>query len=591
MQFTFFKKIYPLVILVIILFSFYFFTLSRSVYLEDSAEFVAASHTLSNAHPSGYPTYLMTAKIISLVPFLPSVVEKINFVSLFWTILAVMFLYLSLIKLFGSRTLAFGLGFLFGISPMVWTQATYAEVYSLNTFFIVLLLWLWLRYQEKQSNKRIYLIIFFYGLSLTNHFLPLIFLPLIVIWILKNYPLKNRKFYLKSVAVFILGLTPYLYIPIRSAMQPAFDWAAGGATGVLTYNIAYGHKISKDTFIFLSDFVKTITDSLGWLGLALVLASLVLLIKQRNSDSETLRQKSFRFFVGASLVLSSFAMIIVITNGREYDYFAGWFYQFLHIPFLVVIILLLGFFLKTVLKKNKLAFFGCLFLLLLWPTSQLGNRFLNQDKSQYVFLENYTKTILEELPDNAEIFIYHDHIVTDPIIFGLAYLRYTRGLRDDVTVHTLNPVWPMPADFSYADMKLSEPDSGEFLKKYINDNVDDKNNVYTSFSWSENGKNKNTGVGLIYYLGETEIGLKKNVLYAADNLALPSAADNPFQRSLLAKYYYDLAVWAYGKGAIKSGQWFLNQGIEYDLEPFSDYYNDVVNWRNNYLAKIDENKK
>ncbi|MDZ4221294.1 MAG: DUF2723 domain-containing protein, partial [Patescibacteria group bacterium] len=202
--------------LITILLSLYGATFSRQLYLEDSGEFVAASHTLSIAHPSGYPTYLMTSKLASLIPFLPTVAERINFASALWTIAGAVLLYHVLKHLFRSHLIGFSLALLFAISPMVWQQTTYAEVYSLNTFFFVVLLWSVQRYYKQKTNKQLYLFFFLYGLSLTNHFLPLSLAPLLLAWLLHERSLKkNIRLYAGLLLAWLAGLVPYLYIPIR----------------------------------------------------------------------------------------------------------------------------------------------------------------------------------------------------------------------------------------------------------------------------------------------------------------------------------------------------------------------------------------
>jgi len=186
------KNYAPAVVLAILTISLYTLTMSRSIYTEDSAEFVAASYTLSIPHPSGYPTYLLTAKLASFLPFFASVAERVNFMSVVWTVLAIVLLYFSLQKLFKNKTISFALSFLFAIAPMVWLQATYAEVYALNTCFFALLLFLYLKYNEHSSLKNLYIFIFAYGLSLTNHFLILAIAPLILLWLFYKYsPLEN----------------------------------------------------------------------------------------------------------------------------------------------------------------------------------------------------------------------------------------------------------------------------------------------------------------------------------------------------------------------------------------------------------------
>lgn len=237
-------------------------------------------------------------------------------------------------------------------------------------------------------------------------------------------------------------------------------------------------------------------------------------------------------------------------------------------------------------RQNRLLlFYPLLFLLLLWPAISIGNRFVEQDKSNYTFLDDYTRATLDQLPAQAVFFVYHDHVMTDPLIFGLAYQRYINNLRPDITIHSLNPVWLPPDDFSLSDMKKSGLKAEQYLKNYLANNFSVPENVYTSFPWPEGEENKNTSIGLSYKLAssgdQTAAAPKK--IFIPNNLYLPASNDNFFHQALLAKYYYDYAANLFSRGKIKSGQWFLSQAINYDPATFSDYYKEIVNMRNNYL--------
>jgi hypothetical protein len=93
---------------------------------------------------------------------------------------------------------------------------------------IILLLINWFK-----TNKIGYIIaaIFFFGLSLSNHLITILMFPALLYAILikehKKSP-KLRKISIKLVLililVFLLGLSPYLYLPIRSAQDPSLDW-------------------------------------------------------------------------------------------------------------------------------------------------------------------------------------------------------------------------------------------------------------------------------------------------------------------------------------------------------------------------------
>ncbi|MBI2051065.1 MAG: DUF2723 domain-containing protein [Parcubacteria group bacterium] len=525
--------------------------------LEDSGEFVAASHTLSIPHPSGYPTYLLTAKLASLVPFLPTVVERVNFVSAIWTIAAAVLLYYALAGLFASRLIASSLALLFATSPMVWQQATYAEVYSLNTFFFVLLLWSGLCYVKRKTNKRLCLFFFVYGLSLTNHFLPLVLSPLIIIWLLKERPLtKSIVLYLKAFSAWLLGLVPYLYIPIRNQMDPAFSWFGGNAEKILTYNIAYGWRLNEHTLSYLADVAHQMNISFGMLGIAAFVAGIGVMVRYRHPA---------RFWLLAVLALLSIGLVIVLTNGRPYAEFESQFYQTLYVPFLLMSLLPIGWLLQQLAQSTYrlIIFYTTLLAIMAWPAIDLGNRFLKNDRSDYVLMENYTRGLLESLPADGTLYSHHDHILNDTLVFGLAYQQYVAGVRDDVAIYSLTPVFPPPDDFPLGENRKQNYEP--ILKQYLDERYAPED-VSATFPQPRDG-----------------IPATAPENYAADNLYLPSVNDSLYHRSLVAKYYYDLAAYTYSRNNLPSGQRFLVQAIEYDPDQFSDYYYQTLAMRSYYF--------
>lgn len=551
-------------LLIAILFTAYYSTLARSIYLEDSAEFVTAAATLSIPHPSGYPLYILTSKLLTFILPLGDLTFTVNFISAFWTILAALFLYFALLRLAKSPGIAFSLALLFGLSPMVWQQATYAEVYSLNTFMLALLAWLWVLFPADKKNKRLKILAFVYGLSLSNHYLPLFLAPLILFWLLKNRPgWRNLKLHGSLVIFFLLGLAPYLYLPIRSAMRPAFDWFGSEGGKFLFYNIAYGHSLSGATGRYLGDLGLFAWNALGPDGILLLLIGLGLAVWRKN------------WWLVSALFLSSFGLLVALTGGQEYNNFAAWFYQFLYVPFLLIALFPLALVLKKI--KKGLFLYLTLFLLLVWPAYKLGDNWLANNRSGYSFLENYSAALTRSLPENAALFTYHNHIMTDPIVFSLAWQKYLENSRPDVKIYSLNPVWLPPADFPLAELK-NYKNAQILFKKYLA-SLSDKKNVFTTFPWSEEDGNKNQGLGLVYSLDEASAD--RRIIFTPPNLEFPAGAGNPYHFSLLAKYYYDQAAYYFEQGRQKSGQWFLIQAISYDPDGFSDYYRDITRYRDN----------
>ena len=61
---------------------------------------------------------------------------------------------------------------------------------------------------------------------MTHHVIIALYFPVFLLFILLNRPrlLKNWKLIVKVVALFLLPLLLYLYLPIRSASNPPNDW-------------------------------------------------------------------------------------------------------------------------------------------------------------------------------------------------------------------------------------------------------------------------------------------------------------------------------------------------------------------------------
>lgn len=569
-------KYLPVAALAIIVFSLYFSTLDRAIYLEDSAEFVTGAATLSIVHPSGYPSYLLLGKLFSYLPLFDNAAARINFLSLLFALAAVVILYQSLKKLFKNTVIACALSFLFAIAPMVWLQATYAEVYSLNTFFLTSLLWLYLYWREKPANKRLYLLLFAYGLSLTNHFLMLPLAPLILIWLFCEFPPRQKaELYPKLVAAWTAGLAPYLYIPIRALGQPAFSWFSGNTEKLLTYNLATGHAVSWSTLRYLSDMIYFLRETFGWPGLIFLAAGLLLMLYNRAH---------LRWLTLGSLFLFSLGLIIAITGGNEYTKFAAWFYRYLYVPLLLSALLPTGYLLAEIYRSRfRLAlFYPLLLALLAWPTAQLGERLLANDRSGFIFLERYTNTLLESLPKSATIFVHHDYIVNDNLIFGLSYQRYIKNTRPDVKIWTLTSVFMPPDDFPVAKVKKIKKQM-PVVEKYLAERRGRLPNLYATAPLPGGASN-----GFAYRLSAS--GDKKikqpPVYYVPDNLYFPAGEDNPFYQTIMAKWHYDQAARLYAEGKVRSGQWFLIKAIEYDPDPNSEYYQSIIALRQSYNKKL-----
>ncbi len=125
-------------------------TLAPSVatLFDDSLEFPLVSYRLGIAHPTGYPLYTLLGKLFTLLPW-HNVAWRVNLLSAVAGALAVTFVFLVARQLVARRLPALLGAVALAVSPVFWSQAVIAEVYTLAAAFIALLLWLALRWARR----------------------------------------------------------------------------------------------------------------------------------------------------------------------------------------------------------------------------------------------------------------------------------------------------------------------------------------------------------------------------------------------------------------------------------------------------------
>jgi hypothetical protein len=220
---------------------FYLISLYPTVTSEDSGEFAAAAHTLGVAHPPGYPLFVILAKIFTvLVPF-GDIAWRVNVFSAFFGAAAVAGIYLLAKLLAKDPAIGVITALVFAGGEIYWSQAIRAEVYALNTFFLVLLILLaviWYfneslpqrqlsgQHQKSSGSRLIQTLAFIYGLSLGNHHLMLLAGPPLLIFFLIAKP---KMFYdftniAKMGLFFMLGLGIYMFLPLAASYKPEVNW-------------------------------------------------------------------------------------------------------------------------------------------------------------------------------------------------------------------------------------------------------------------------------------------------------------------------------------------------------------------------------
>ena len=226
----------------------YLLTLEPTTSFWDCGEFIAVSYRLQVGHPPGAPFYQLLAHLFTLMagdnPL--AVAWCSNALSAVAGGLTVMFLYWSirLLQRFrhtvhtphhtSSRIAAVVGSLCYLFCDTAWFSAVESEVYSLAMLIASAILWAMLRWyhdpDRTHASRWLMLIALLLGLGACTHLLTLLTLPalllLLIFKIKKDKPetkklppisIFNFQFSILLLLFFLIGLTPYLIIPIRAA--------------------------------------------------------------------------------------------------------------------------------------------------------------------------------------------------------------------------------------------------------------------------------------------------------------------------------------------------------------------------------------
>ena len=261
----------------------YSWTIAPTVTLVDSGELILAAHTLGVAHPPGFPLYVLLAHVASLVP-VGAVAQRVNFASALFAALAaavvclIAFEILRTLQETGADATAAKLrkrkgaakpgsqrgaglaipggwepvlpvlftGLLFCTSRTLWAYATVAEVYSLNTLLIALVVFFMLRWRRLMLTGRadsakpggagprswsrdgwLYAAAFAFGLALgVHHVTAGLVLPACAALVLASEGAEffsSRRLWI-AVGCACAGLGIYIYLPLAAARAPVMNW-------------------------------------------------------------------------------------------------------------------------------------------------------------------------------------------------------------------------------------------------------------------------------------------------------------------------------------------------------------------------------
>lgn len=206
-------------------FTLYLRTLAPTIYNLDSAELTTAAATLGITRATGYPLYILLGHLWSFFPA-GDVGYRLNLFSAFCGALTIALGWLLLRSWKVDRWAAAGALGLLACAPFFWSLSTTAEVYTLQTALIAGLLLALQHWTRQPTAARMAWVGICAGLCLSNHLSALLLLPGCAWLVLARQPSIFRGWAVPAgLGGLLVGLSPYLYLPLRFGALPAFNYA------------------------------------------------------------------------------------------------------------------------------------------------------------------------------------------------------------------------------------------------------------------------------------------------------------------------------------------------------------------------------
>ncbi|HEX2997801.1 MAG TPA: DUF2723 domain-containing protein [Anaerolineales bacterium] len=440
----------------------------------DGGDLIAAAATGGVAHPSGYPLYLLLARLFQWIP-VGTLAFRTNLLSAVAVALAAVLVFeltvrsLSVSEERPNWWAGLASAYTFGLAPLVWSQAVITEVYGVHLLFVVTILFLSSgRLSSFFTPPRLDICLgLAFGLGMSNHVTTILLLPLLF----SAIPAGQPRFpaLLRRAAWIGAGLLVYLTLPLRAIQSPPINWGNPATVDGFRWLVtgsAYQPQFwnLNSTLVWERARVAAglLLDQAGLPGLLLAVAGLIFFFKPsalyRNLTWMMAAFLAFALLYGTS---DSFVYLLPVSLGLA----------------ILIGIGVAG--VVTALRQQvpRLAGFASpiLILLLLLP---VGNHWHLVDASRDLRAETFGRQVLLQAPREAIVFA-----TGDKAIFTMWYFHFARKERSDMaivatellgfdwyqqTLHSTYPDLELPGPFPFAErMAALNPDRPICFVEYI----------------------------------------------------------------------------------------------------------------------------
>ena len=403
-----------------------------------------AISTVGNCHGPGYPLYLMTAKMFSLLVPIGSLAFRVSLYSGVLASMTTCLIYWIVYRMSHSRLGGAVGAFAYCFSYTFWYQTVIPETCSLTTFLTAALIVFALRWEKQLEEGRktsadntLALFALFLGLALSNHFITIYLLPAFLFFALDtNWREIVAPRNILRMAVFLgVGLLPYLYEPTAAFRGPAYNYGDPSTLKRWFQHVTFYYQragLFKYPYAFLGSrswryfgTLNTEFPYFAWLGGLGFLSSL------------GMRKKKYPIFL---LLLFILALLPVMTYNQIESVLRAHFYYLSYMIFSLLIGLgaayLISMGKRLAERCHKSIEFVSISLialiLLACPALALAVHYRKVDKSNYYFASDMARNMLKTAGPGSVIAVDSDNVY-----FPCRYLQVVE--RKFPNVRVINP--------------------------------------------------------------------------------------------------------------------------------------------------------
>ena len=416
----------------------------------DGGDLITAAATGGVPHPSGYPLYLILGRLFLLFPT-GTLAFRTNLLSSVCTILASLFLYSYLVMQFKGRTLQHLVAFLaaisYGLAPFVWGQALVTEIYSLHGLLIIACLCV---LSMKSNSVNDWMCGFILGIAATNHVTAITLFPLLLFDFQKKLLLPFQSNLRRTIGV-IIGLSPYLLLPLRASVDPPINW--GDASTLSGFLWLVSGRIYQPYWFSLTGlemiqrfraFAGLLVGQFTWVGVLL-------------GSYGLLSMPTRRVFIPTFWIGSIFLFISIVYGSHDS--------QVSLIPFWLVFSIWLAYGLQDLLaifreKAKLLWILPGLYLVVI--IVHIPSSFIHTDLTNDHQARDFINSVMEKLPQRSLVFVEGDEQ-----IFSLWYAQFAERQRSDIVIvaeDLLSYGWYLEnLEHTYNGLKIPQTDQIQSL--------------------------------------------------------------------------------------------------------------------------------